>query len=271
MLRNEGKPLLHKVKENDPEVVREVKQAFRPDLKKIIFFDMNDTLVDVERTFDAGFKDIIREWTVRWDSGGSNAWSPEAILDKYKSEWNKRSKSKKSSSRSSLKQASLRAALAGTPITVSERFARHFFRTLKLERVKHAALLPGVKETVISLTHRYQIAIISNGSKDQIEAILERKGLLKYIPRSHIFASAEIGHAKPSSLLYQHALKTMGVKPLQAVMVGNSWRNDIMGAVRSGIDAIWLSHTNSKKKSQRKVGKQRIYFIRRFEQLRNLL
>jgi HAD superfamily hydrolase (TIGR01493 family) len=248
-----------------------VKHAFRPDQKKIIFFDMNDTLVDMERTFDAGFKEIIREWTGRWDSGSSDLWSPDAILAKYKSEWNRRSKNKKGSSRSSIKQASLRTALAGSPITVSERFARHFFRTLKLERVKHAVLLPGVKETVISLTHRYQIAIVSNGSKDQIEAILERKGLHKYIPRSHIFASADLGHAKPSPLLFQHALKAMGVKPLQAVMVGNSWRNDIMGAVRSGMDAIWLSAANSKKKSQRKVGKQRIYFIRRFEQLRNLL
>jgi HAD superfamily hydrolase (TIGR01549 family) len=248
-----------------------VKRVFHPDQKSFIIFDLNDTLIDTERTFDSGFKELVREMTGRWVKEHQDSWSPESILTKYKAEWRKKSRSKKKAgARLAQKHASLRAALQGSPVPVSDRFARQFFRDLKLGRAKHAVLLPGVKETVSALSNRYKLAVITNGGKEQTESILERKGLLKHIPRSHIFASTEIGLSKPNPLLFQHALKTMGAKPAQTVVVGNSWRHDIYGATRAGIDAVWLNSTNPKKISQRRVGKERVFLIRKFEQLRTL-
>jgi FMN phosphatase YigB (HAD superfamily) len=249
-----------------------VKRAFHPDQKTVIIFDLNDTLIDSDRTFDSGFKELIHEMTGRWakDNQDHN-WSPDSILAKYKAEMRRKSKSKKKAgTRMAQRHASLRAALQGSPIPISDRFIRQFFRDLKLGRAKHAVLLPGVKETVSALSNRYKLAVITNGGKELTEWILERKGLLKHISRAHIFASAEIGHSKPNPLLFQHALKSMGAKPHQAVMVGNSWRHDIFGATRSGMDGVWLNSSNPKKITQRRVGKERVFLIRKFEQLRSL-
>ena len=33
----------------------------------------------------------------------------------------------------------------------------------------------------------------------------------------------------------------MKVKPEEAVMVGDSWKQDIEGAIKCGIDAVWIN------------------------------
>lgn len=45
---------------------------------------------------------------------------------------------------------------------------------------------------------------------------------------------------KPSRMMFQMALRKYGVEPREAVMVGDQLLTDILGANRSGIDAIWV-------------------------------
>ncbi len=48
------------------------------------------------------------------------------------------------------------------------------------------------------------------------------------------------GKFKPSPVMYEKALATYGVKPVEAVMIGDQIFTDVLGANRSGIDAIWV-------------------------------
>lgn len=48
------------------------------------------------------------------------------------------------------------------------------------------------------------------------------------------------GRFKPSTHMYEMALEKYGKKPEEAVMIGDQIMTDILGANRSGIDAIWV-------------------------------
>lgn len=49
-----------------------------------------------------------------------------------------------------------------------------------------------------------------------------------------------MGRFKPSPAMYRQALKQFGVSPQEAVMIGDQLFTDILGANRSGIEAIWV-------------------------------
>lgn len=247
-----------------------MKRFFTPEHKKVIFFDMNDTLIDQQKTFDSGFLGLIREFTGRWE--GQDGGSAEEVLAKYHEECKKMSKAKKKKSltRDELRKVCLRQALSGLPIPESDTAIRHFFRDLRASRHLHASLFPGVRETLEQLSGRYKLAVISNGDKEQIAAVLERLRLSSLIPAGRVFASSQIGLSKPNPGMFQHALKGVGCKAAQAVMVGDSWKNDIYGATRAGMDAVWINPSHEKKISQRKIGKEKVVMVRRFEQLKSV-
>ncbi len=48
------------------------------------------------------------------------------------------------------------------------------------------------------------------------------------------------GKFKPSKVMYEKALQTYEVKPSEAVMIGDQIFTDVLGANRTGIDAIWV-------------------------------
>ena len=56
-----------------------------------------------------------------------------------------------------------------------------------------------------------------------------------------LVASAEVGVTKPDARVFQAALSRLGGTPDQAVMIGDSWSSDILGATGMGIRAIWLN------------------------------
>jgi HAD superfamily hydrolase (TIGR01549 family) len=51
--------------------------------------------------------------------------------------------------------------------------------------------------------------------------------------------SVEVGYLKPHRALFDHALDQLGVRPHDALMVGNSLAEDIAGAQRIGMLAAW--------------------------------
>jgi len=67
---------------------------------------------------------------------------------------------------------------------------------------------------------------------------LEESELLEYF--EVVVISGEIGYRKPHPRIFQHALKRLGVKPWEAVHVGNSVREDVAGAKGVGMWAIWV-------------------------------
>jgi HAD superfamily hydrolase (TIGR01509 family) len=51
--------------------------------------------------------------------------------------------------------------------------------------------------------------------------------------------SVEVGYLKPHPALFRHALEALRIEPAQALMVGNSLKEDVAGAQALGIPAAW--------------------------------
>ncbi len=82
-----------------------------------------------------------------------------------------------------------------------------------------------------------RLGVLSNmGSYDIVLRILRRDGLLEYF--DVVVASQMIGWRKPSSSIYNYALRLIGVKAGEAVHVGDDPVADVMGAKKAGLKAV---------------------------------
>lgn len=55
-----------------------------------------------------------------------------------------------------------------------------------------------------------------------------------------VLASADVGAAKPSARFYRMALDAAGVAPHEALMIGDSYHADVLGARSAGMSAVLL-------------------------------
>ncbi|MGN7453643.1 HAD family hydrolase [Paenibacillus pasadenensis] len=87
------------------------------------------------------------------------------------------------------------------------------------------------------LRRDYRIGIIANQSAGTADR-LRSYGLLEHI--DEVFASAELGLAKPDPKLYEYALQATGCPPERSLMVGDRIDNDIVPAKHLGMRAVWV-------------------------------
>jgi len=62
----------------------------------------------------------------------------------------------------------------------------------------------------------------------------------------NIFTSEVIGYKKPNPKIFHFVLNEVNIKPVSAVMIGDSKEADIMGALNIGLNAIHFNSNNEK-------------------------
>lgn len=104
-------------------------------------------------------------------------------------------------------------------------------------------LFPEVTEVLFQLKSKgYKLGIISNWSS----ALLSLCKALELEPYlDAILVSAVVGWEKPSPFIFQKALSTMGISSEEALHVGDTYRDDILGAQNVGMDAILIDRLNA--------------------------
>jgi FMN phosphatase YigB (HAD superfamily) len=73
----------------------------------------------------------------------------------------------------------------------------------------------------------------------EIRQALGRVGLLQWIDR--IFCFREIGHAKPSEAYFGFIAKELAADMSSMTMIGEDLENDVVGAIRCGLNAVWYN------------------------------
>ena len=81
------------------------------------------------------------------------------------------------------------------------------------------------------------LAVISNWDA-RLRPLLEQFRLDRYF--EIIVVSCEIGFAKPSPVIFEHAAKKLGIAPGNIVHVGDSAREDVAGAQVAGVEALLI-------------------------------
>jgi HAD superfamily hydrolase (TIGR01549 family) len=82
-----------------------------------------------------------------------------------------------------------------------------------------------------------RLALVSNVNSFMAR-VVERLGLDRWF--SVTIFSCDLGVTKPSPRAFAAALSGLGVEPSGAVMVGDSWTCDIVGALRCGMRGVWI-------------------------------
>jgi putative hydrolase of the HAD superfamily len=99
-------------------------------------------------------------------------------------------------------------------------------------------LYDGVVGALQRLRERgLRLALVSN-SEGTVEALIERLQLSAYFDA--VVDSWHVGVTKPDPAIFLHALERLGVAPAEAVMVGDSMKADVGGAVAAGIPAVLI-------------------------------
>ncbi|WP_347564622.1 HAD family hydrolase [Staphylococcus simiae] len=68
---------------------------------------------------------------------------------------------------------------------------------------------------------------------------------LKLLFGENIFISQDIGYEKPKPQAFFKVTSEFNVLPSECLFIGDSFKNDVLGALNVGMAAIWL--TNGKK------------------------
>jgi len=82
-----------------------------------------------------------------------------------------------------------------------------------------------------------RIGIVSDWGSN-LRGILAELDLDGYL--DFVLPSGAVGVSKPNPAFYRLALDEAGVEPGEALMVGDSYRADVLGAWGAGMDAVWL-------------------------------
>ena len=105
------------------------------------------------------------------------------------------------------------------------------------------ALLRLFPETMSTLIHLkaqgYHLGVISNGITIKQYEKLVRLGLHHFF--HSVITSQEAGVEKPDIAIFELAMKTMGCKAENSVMIGNSFNDDVLGAIDAGMSAVFLT------------------------------
>ncbi|MFS0872380.1 HAD family hydrolase [Paenibacillus xylanilyticus] len=95
----------------------------------------------------------------------------------------------------------------------------------------------------------HTVGLITNGEGGHQRRKLEALDVFGLFPEERIFISGNIGYAKPDSRLFEHVSKQTGTDARSSFYIGDSWCNDVVGAVDAGWKVIWFNHRDAQPES----------------------
>ena len=109
------------------------------------------------------------------------------------------------------------------------------------EKESNLHLTPGVPGLLDALRRRgMKIGVVTNGRSTKQRRKLEHFDI-RPDDLDALAISEEVGKTKPHPAMFQHALASLRAAPEHVTMIGDSWENDVLGALGSGIAAVWLN------------------------------
>ncbi|MGO0883012.1 HAD family hydrolase [Clostridioides difficile] len=84
--------------------------------------------------------------------------------------------------------------------------------------------------------------IITNGPSSHQRMKLKQLNIEKWIDEKNIFISSEVGFSKPDVNIFRLAEKFMSLDRENTYYIGDSYKNDVVGAKKAGWKSIWINH-----------------------------
>jgi HAD superfamily hydrolase (TIGR01549 family) len=136
----------------------------------------------------------------------------------------------------------LRATLAdfGYP-NVDDRLIEKTVRRYFLQEELHYVAYPDALDVLRQLSGMgYRLGMISNATDDPlIQRLVDRLGIRPWLRPA--LSSAGVGIRKPDPRIFRMVLDEWGLRPEQAVMVGDTPETDILGAQLAGMRSVLVT------------------------------
>jgi putative hydrolase of the HAD superfamily len=204
-----------------------------------ILFDAGFTLVDLVRPVSEVYLEAACELGVVIDSAAFGV----ALKRRWRSlETDYRKKNPELTSSEEFERQAWRSFTAGLASDFPMLYERH--------REWHRLLVnhfddpnawrpaPSAIETLQALNaNGVRTAVVSNWHS-ALPPILEAHGMARIL--SFILTSADAGRKKPHREIFEQALARIGAAADETAHVGDSWSDDVMGALDSGLTPIYL-------------------------------
>ena len=186
-----------------------------------IFFDLDNTLIDRERAYEA----YLRELSGRLPDPFADGAALQAMRELDDRGMRDRTEFCRL-------VAERFPELGPTPARVWHDFAGGLTRAV--------TAAPEVVALVQRLAQRYLLAVVTNGSSARQREKLRRAGLSRLLTR--VVISEEVGAEKPDVRIFGHALQQVGLEPGEVLFVGDDPARDVVGAHAAGMPCCWISH-----------------------------
>lgn len=98
----------------------------------------------------------------------------------------------------------------------------------------------GVRDILGHLSKRHPLGLITNGPVEMQMSKIQKMNLVPFFDPKLIIISEELGVSKPSPDIFHSALQKAGVKPKEALHIGDSIKHDIAGANGVGMDSALI-------------------------------
>ena len=99
--------------------------------------------------------------------------------------------------------------------------------------------IDGAVQVVEACAHDHRVGVISNAFSDVQYHKLESIGLRHRF--EFILLSEDVGIRKPDAAIFLQGCQLLGIDAGQALYVGDSFRNDVVGAVAAGLGSCWFN------------------------------
>jgi HAD superfamily hydrolase (TIGR01549 family) len=99
--------------------------------------------------------------------------------------------------------------------------------------------IDGAAALLAEVQRHARIGIVTNNLLEEQQDKLQHCGLASFV--DVLIASEDVGVSKPDRGIFDIALQRLAIPATAAVMVGDSWPNDVAGAAAAGIRPIWFN------------------------------
>lgn len=203
--------------------------------KRAVFFDLDDTLYD----HLVPFRDAAREVLPPGPSGPDMAELFYRVRHHSDLLWPKYLNGELPLAETRVRRLELAFEEFGISLSreQAERIQEAYIgRQYTIEMIE--GVLPQLERFIQA---GYVVGIITNGPEDHQMNKIRGLGVDKLIPPERIFISDAVGIAKPDPEIFAYANRKTGTLPENSLYVGDTWHNDVVGALEAGWQVCWYN------------------------------
>jgi len=210
-------------------------REFPPTLPKAVLFDMDDTIFDHSLTCRDALASLRQEVPLLRRRPTDELWAEYGrLLELVQPEIARGTRTIDEARTARFGEL---ARFCGGSATVAE--ARDWSRRYRAHYQSRRRLVPGARRLLERLHGRAVIGVVTNNSVAEQEEKVAHFGLEGLL--DFMLVSEGVGVSKPDPQIFSLALERAAAEPEEAVMLGDSWENDVRGARGVGIPAVWFN------------------------------